>query len=544
MWPKQSQNTLESIPHLRKQGDAVQLIVDGKPYLIIGGELHNSSSSSLDYMKPIWSRLKALHLNTVLAVVAWEMVEPEEGVFDFSLVDGLIREARRIDLRLVLLWFGTWKNGMSSYAPSWVKRDFNRFPLVKIEGGRSIEILSTFGDATCEADAKAFAALMAHLHEVDGRKNTVMMVQVQNEVGVLGDSRDRSAAADAAFAGAVSPQLMAQLTEHQSELGSGLLQRWEAHGLKAGGTWEEVFGSGVETDELFMAWHYARYVDAVAAAGKAEYPLPLFANAWLSSLGSEPGGWASGGQKPGEWPSGGPLPQTMDVWMAGAPNIDFLAPDIYQPEFEAWCQQYVRRGNPLFVPEMRGNEDGARQVFYAFGEHDAMGVSPFGIDAIDPDVENPIERSYAVLSQLASAILEHQGQGKMIGFLLNEEEQVITRQLGGYQLEISLDEGFGQSAERGAGLIIATDDNEFLGGGFGFRVRFKCAEPNPSMVGIIAVNEGRFEKGDWIPGRRLNGDETGRGNYWRFYDYQPGDGRAFTNDVATGISTCTVYRYE
>ncbi len=291
MWPKQSQSGPASIPHLRRQGSTVQLVVDEEPYLIIGGELHNSSSSSLEV-------------------------------------------------------------------------------------------------------------------------------------------------ANASFAGAVPSQLMTQLTEHQAELGAGLLQRWEANGLKAGGTWEEVFGSGVETDELFMAWHYACYVDTVAAAGKSEYPLPLFANAWLSSLGPEPGGWASGGQIPGEWPSGGPLPQTMDVWMAGAPNIDFLAPDIYQPEFEAWCQQYVRRGNPLFIPEMRGNEDGARQVFYALGEHDAMGVSPFGIDAIDPDVENPIERSYAVLRQLAPAILEHRGLGTMIGFLLSEDQPIITRELGGYELEI------------------------------------------------------------------------------------------------------------
>jgi hypothetical protein len=293
-----------------------------------------------------------------------------------------------------------------------------------------------------------------------------------------------------------------------------------------------------------MAWHYARYIDAIAAAGKAEYPLPMFVNAWLSSLGSTPGGWASGGQKPGEWPSGGPLPHTLDIWQAGAPHIDFLAPDIYQPNFRAWCQQYTQRGNPLFIPEMRRSEIGARQVFYAFGEHDAMGVSPFAIDSVEPSEDNPLQRSYAVLRQLAPLILEHQGKQEMIGFLLDEEQPNITRELGGYELEITLDQGFGQLAERGGGLIIATGRDEFLGAGFGFRVRFKGLSPGPALAGIVAVDEGHYQGGRWIPGRRLNGDETGRGNWWRFYDYRSSDGRASANDLATGIGRCTVYRYE
>ncbi|RME56251.1 MAG: glycoside hydrolase family 42, partial [Caldilineae bacterium] len=403
------------------------MIVDGEPFLVLGGELHNSSASSLAYMQPIWDRLTALHINTVLAVVAWEQLEPEEGRFDFSLVDGLINEARRHGLRLILLWFGTWKNGMSSYAPGWVKRDGKRFPKVVVQGGEPVEILSTFGSETLAADARAFGRLMAHLRQVDGEQHTVLMVQVQNEVGVLGDSRDRSPAAEAAFIAPVPPELVEQLTLHKDELGSGLRGLWEAQGFPTGGSWEEMFGSGVETDELFMAWHYARYLDQVAAAGKAEYPLPLFANAWLSSLGDEPGGWASGGQKPGEWPSGGPLPQTLDIWMAAAPHLDFFAPDIYQPQFAEWCQQYTRRGNPLFIPEMRRNEDGARQLFYALGEHDAMCVSPFGIDSVEPAPDNPLVRSFRLLRQMAPEILNHQGDGSMIGFLLDEETPLITR---------------------------------------------------------------------------------------------------------------------
>ena len=534
----------DSIPHLRKQGSATQLFVKGRPYLVIGGELRNSSASSLGFMEPIWERLTALELNTVLATVSWELVEPEEGTFDFALVDGLIHQARDHGLHLVLLWFGSWKNGMSSYAPAWVKRDYRRFPRVQVGAGQKVEILSTIGPETCSADAKAFAALMRHLKEIDGREHTVIMIQVQNEVGVLGDSRDRSAGANQAFAGPVPSELMAYMQQHSSELGPDLYQRWRANGFKTKGSWEEVFGCGLETDELFMAWHYARYIETIAAAGKAEYPLPMFVNAWLSSLGSAPGGWASGGRKPGEWPSGGPLPHSLDVWQAGAPHIDFLSPDIYAPNFKAWCQAYTRRGNPLFIPEMRRGEDGARQVFYALGEHDAMGVSPFAIDSIELSEDNPLLRSYVVLRQLAPQILEHQGDQTMIGFLLDEEQPSITRELGGYELEIALDQGFGQMAEHGGGLIIAVGPDEFLGAGFGFRVRFKGLPPGPELAGIAAADEGRYQNGHWVPRRRMNGDETAQGNWWRLIDYQARDGRPFSNVLATGIGRCTVYRYE
>ncbi len=420
------------IPHLRKKGGATQLIVQGKPFLIIGGELHNSSSSSLPFMQPIWERLTALHLNTVLAVVSWELVEPEEGHFHFDLVDELIHEARSYGLHLILLWFGSWKNAMSSYVPSWVKRDYIRFPRIQLADGQSVEILSAFGTETRSADARAFSALMRHLAKVDSRDHTVMMIQVQNEVGVLGDSRDRSSIANAAFTGPVAPGLLAHLDEHRSELGSGLLARWEINGFRDEGSWEQVFGTGIETDEIFMAWHYAQYIDAVAAAGKSEYRLPMFVNAWLSSIGSTPGGWASGGQKPGEWPSGGPLPHTLDIWQAGAPHIDFLAPDIYQPDFQGWCRHYTRSGNPLFIPEMRSGEGGARQVFYALGEHDAVGVSPFAIDSVEVSDNNPLQQSYAVLRQIAPRILEAQGESTMVGFLLDEDQPSVTKELGGY----------------------------------------------------------------------------------------------------------------
>jgi Domain of unknown function (DUF5597)/Glycosyl hydrolases family 35 len=512
-----------SAPHLRRQGTATQLIVDGAPFLVLGGELHNSSSSNLEYMQPIWGRMRALHMNTVLAAVSWELIEPEEGQFDFTLVDGLLRDARSHGLRLILLWFGSWKNGMSSYMPLWVKRDTVRFPRARL-AGRTAEVLSTLAEANWQADARAFAALMAHVRHIDAEHHTVIMVQVENEVGVMGDSRDRSDLAEQAFAGPVPQALIDDLVAHRAELGAEIRAAWEGAGARQSGSWAELFGAGPATDERFMAWHYARYVDQVAEAGRAAYDLPLFVNAWLSY------------QKPehiaGDWPSGGPLPHVLDLWIAGAPHIDLLTPDIYEPNFEEWCQRYTRRGNALFIPEMRRTEDGARNVFYAIGQHDAIGTSPFAVDSLPDPAETPLARSYAALAPLGSLIAASQGQGALAGFLLDLAHPKVTRQLGGYELEIALDAIFVFKAEIGYGLIIATGPDTFIGVGSGFQVTFRPLTPGPAIVGIAAVDEGSFSDGAWVAGRRLNGDENAQGVAWRFSD--------------RGISTqqCVVYRYE
>jgi len=510
-----------SIPQLRQQGTAKQLVVDGNPFLVIGGELHNSSSSSLEYMKPIWQRMLDLHFNTVLAGVSWELVEPEEGHFDFSLVDGLIQDARRHGLRLVFLWFGSWKNGMSSYIPLWVKKDYGRFPRVKIQERGTVEVLSTLAEANWQADAKAFAALMRHIREVDGDGHTVIMVQVENEVGVLRDSRDRSALANAAFAGPVPKALLDYLQKNRDALVPEIHKRWEAAGFKAAGSWEEVFGAGPETDEIFMAWNYARYVDNVAAAGKAQYGIPMYVNTWLSGPG-----------KPGQWPSGGPLPHVMDMWLAGAPHLDMLSPDIYAADFERWCQRYTQRNNQLFIPEMNREGAGPQDVFLAFGQHNAIGTSPFAVDSMENPKESKLARSYSILEQIAPLILQYQGTGKMTGFLLNKEHPTVTRDLGDYQLEISLDEIFGYRGEQGYGLIAAIGPNQFAGAGSGFRVSFRPKTPGAPLAGVGTVDEGIYREGKWIPGRRLNGDENDQGQKWRF------------DSQKLSIERCTVYRYE
>jgi hypothetical protein len=525
------------IPHLEKRGPVTQLIVDGKPFLVLAGELHNSSSSSLEYMKPIWPRLVKMNLNTVLAVVSWEQVEPAEGRFDFTVVDGLLREARQQHLRLVILWFGSWKNGTSRYEADWVKTDQARFPRVVNKDGKSLEILSTLGEATREADAKAFAALMRHLRAVDAREHTVIMIQMQNEVGVLGDSRDRSPAANAAFARPVPKELLDYLQQHKNTLLPELRKIWDAAGNKTAGTWEEIFGKGTATDEIFQAWNYARFCNRVSEAGKAEYALPTFVNTWI--VQPEDKG-------PGDYPSGGPQAHVHDLWRAGAPKIDILAPDIYLPDFPGILKMYSRSGNPVFIPESRAGAGGAANAFFAFGQFGAIGYSPFGIEAQEGE-NGMIPKAYAMLGQLAPLILEHQAKGSIAGVWLTREKPSEKVSLGNYTLNVELRKQRRSPAslpDLGYAICLATGPDEYVVSGSDVQVTFTPNMPGLPIVGLLSVEEGAFKDGKWIPGRRLNGDEV-----QLRYDLsvaaaenQPGTGLRFPAG-APGIQRVKLYRY-
>lgn len=491
-------------PRLEKRGHVTQLIVDGKPFLMVAAELHNSSSSSLDYMASIWPRLAALPLNTVLTPLSWELVEPQEGKYDFALVDGLLKQAREHKLRIVFLWLAAWKNGMSSYAPVWVKSDTRRFPRA-VQNRKEIEVLGTIGGDTREADSRAFTALMRHIKEVDASDGTVVAMQVENEVGVLGDARDRSGPANRAFEGPTPTELTRYLTAHKDELYPELRELWATNGNKTAGTWEQVFGASPRADEIFMAWHYARYVHAVTAAGKAAYDIPMYVNTWLAHTDATPG----------TYPSGGPQPRVIDVWKAAGKAIDIYTPDIYQANFAEWCQRYGRAGNPLFIPETTGGATGAANAFYAFGEG-AMGFSPFAIDsAKEPDAE-VLGKSYRALLALAPAIAEHQAQGDIHGFTLDKGHSAMTFVINGYEVEVSLDDIFGYKSETAFGLVMGDGPDHFLGAGKGFRVRFTPRANGAKQVGIGWIEDGALENGTWKAGRRLNGDENDQGKYWRF----------------------------
>jgi hypothetical protein len=502
-------DSVSDIPHLQKHGTATQLIVDGKPFLVLAGELHNNSATSLEYMKPVWTNLVRAKFNTVLAGASWNQIEPQEGKFDFTALDGVIQGARSHSLRLVLLWFGSWKNSLSSYAPDWVKRDFQRFPRAQFDGGLSIEELSTLSDANREADARAFAALMRHVKQIDGRRHTVIMIQVENEVGMHTVFCDHSPAARQALAGPVPRELMGWLEQHKDTLIPEFRQVWAANGFKTSGTWEEVFGKGDGKDGIFMAWNYARYIGQVAEAGKAEYPLPMYVNAALYSPGRVPEFTPSHGR---------PWDLVMDIWRAGGPQIDILSPDIYGGDFAAFCAKFSQSGNPLFIPETGAGAGGAAKALYAIGRHDAIGFSPFGIDNIGTN--DPVVAAYGLLAQLAPLILEHQGNGTMSAVMMNPNDPVQKVPVGNYTLEAAPTKPRGASgttpspqAAPAAALFIAAGPDEYFMVGSGLTVTFSYNTPATPLAGLGTVQEGAFVDGRWVPGRWLAGDDTEQGDY-------------------------------
>ncbi len=551
--------TNNGVPHLRKQGAATQLIVDGKPFLALAGELTNNAATSLPMMEPIWPKLVAANLNSALVGVSWAQFEPEEGTFNYTQIDGVIAKARENRMHLVILWFGSWKNGTSSFAPYWVKKDYTRFPRIQIDDGSTVsisgplELLSTFGDATRDADAAAFAALMRHIKEVDGARHTVVMMQVENEVGVLRDSRDRSPAANRAFAAPVPAELMDYLVAHKDTLIPEFRAVWAANGYKSSGTWEEVFGPGkppdvkipIQTtsppmsadehevswrklhwpsDEIFMAWNYARFVQKVVKEGKTAYDIPMYVNEWLQQPNHA---W------PGTYPSGGPLPQVHDIWRAGAPDVDILAPDLYLPYFDEVCERFSRNGNPLFIPETSTN---ASNVIMAVGKFNAIGFSPFGVDGNRP-IPPDLAAAYEMLNELAPMILAHQGTGAMTAVRMIQGDPPIQVKLGNYTLTFTYTcaiRGLPPQAKgavvasppprqpgaqpgepmpplEAAAVVISTGPDEYYFGGGGMRVDFTPNTPGPSNVGLGVVQQGRFVDGKWELTRWIEGDDDAQG---------------------------------
>jgi hypothetical protein len=449
----------------------------------------------------------------------------------------MITGARMRGLHIIVIWFASWKNSASTYMPAWVKKDTDKYPRVKDQSGKTLEILSAFGDASCEADAAAFRALMKHIKETDQQYQTVVMVQVENEVGILNADRDYSAVANKAFVNAVPKELSHYLTSNKEKLIPELAEVWKAAGAKTSGSWEEVFGKSIVndkdwkafsyyTEELFMAWHYAKYIGRVAAAGKAEYPIPMFVNAWLKQPDTK---W------PGKYPSGGPLPQVMDMWRAAAPAIDMIVPDIYMPYFEWVCEQYHRMGNPLLIPETRGGNIGAARAFYVFGQYDAMCFSPFGIDG-DYRADNPLAESYAVLNQLKDLILQQQGKGTMAGILVDSSSLVKSFDLGSYHIEAHLSTWPQKSAIAG-GIIINIAPDEFIVAGKALDVLFTNTDKKDlSLVAIDYADEITFKDGKWITGRRLNGDEVNTSTW-------SGTGLKFSQS-SYSIQHIKLYRYK
>jgi hypothetical protein len=535
-----------SIPHLEKRGLATQLIVDGKPFLALGAEPPTSAPSNLKYMRYMMEVQAATHQNNSAIAIGWSWIEPVKGKFDFTIPDAMIKDAKETGQRIVLVWFGSWKNGVSSFAPLWVKADQDNFPRAQIGGGRTPEALSPFGVNNWEADARAFAALMRHIRESDS-SHRVILAQVENEIGTFGDSRERSPLANKAYAEAVPAELMDYLQKHKGELHPDLLKVWETAGAKTAGTWEEVFGKNAQGEEIFMAWAYARFVQHVAEAGKKEYPVPMFVNVWGTT------GW-------GKSPRGEAIDHVLDIWRATAPMIDMSCPDAYMGgqgvanRIVELTTRYTRNGNPFFTVEAEDGAVGAAHAFYAIGQRGAIGFSGMGTDGLlewftrtginlpsamtpagmdaptrllgygGPAAPGPLppvpaeyeakalSQAFLTLSQIAPQILEHQTNGTIAGVALDRQRPDEQVKLGNYIINAGLPRNRGSTNVPnivGCGLFIQLGADEYLVAGNNVSLTFTPNTPGPPIAGIGAQEAGRYDKdGKWVATHFLGGDDS------------------------------------
>ncbi|WP_455616965.1 DUF5597 domain-containing protein [Eisenbergiella sp.] len=516
---------------------------NSKPWIAIAGEVHNSTSSSAAYMEKVWNYAQELGMNTLLLPVSWELIEPVEGRFDFQLVDKLIFQARNHQMKIIFLWFGTWKNAQCMYVPEWIKKDLERFPRAQVEKGKNKIVLGDFygmsyttlsylGSETNKADAKAFAELMKHIRRVDEKEGTVIGVQVENETGLQGAAREHSDLADAAFEDNVPPGLVDFLKTNIATMESPLKEAID-HGANAG-TWNEVFGKMAE--EAFSAYYIARYVEQVAAAGKAVYNLPLTVNCWLDK-----------GEEAGKYPSGGPVAKVMEIWKFAAPSIDAFAPDIYVPSFHEVCEQYMKLDNPLVIPETAIHSYAAPRLVYSIGHYHCACFSPFGFE----DMGKPFNAMQGVLfgMDVSDPLLKQPQDTSEYGWCgkaLHSMMDLLVSKYGTSDLQAVISEKIGMaSVDLTKVTDSSTEDNiggeMMIFGNIGFRAIMNLpliqrkdgvcmiikeseetfyilvngcmlamfsADPQNPNLDILSLEEGAFVNGKWTAERRLNGDEV------------------------------------
>jgi hypothetical protein len=495
-------------PRLIQKDGRYIFLVDGHPYLILGGQIHNSSGWPSE-LPQVWKSMADLHANTVEAPVYWEQLEPQPGKFDFTNVDAIVEGARAHNLHLVLLWFGTWKNGNMHYVPSWVKSDTNRFPRIIRADGEPIDVLSPLSRNTLEADKAAFTALTHHLNQIDAERHTILLIQVENESGNVGSVRDYSAQANQEFASDVPADLLAATGKQH-------------------GTWSQVFAS--EADEIFQAYYQAKYINELAAAGKREFNIPYYINAWINYPAAQlPQRQID---QPGiGYPSGGPVQKLVGLWRKLAPSVDMIGPDIYTDDSQFYRETmatYHRPDNPLWIPETGRGDSFAKFFFYALGDG-AIGFSPFGVDQsgwniLGDQSWTAHSRNYALIAPMDREIAQLQSEGKLKTAVEESGQATQEVDFGPWQATVAF--GFPQHDGRrapgtkdahGAALVAQLGPDEFLVTGVDASVVFHL--PNkPAWIHsqILTAEQGTYEGGVWKPVRFWNGDETDRGLC--FYD--------------------------
>ncbi|WP_459478482.1 DUF5597 domain-containing protein [Clostridium saccharoperbutylacetonicum] len=493
---------MKNMPEIREYNGIDTLFVKDKPFIILGGEVHNSSASNLEFMeKNVWHNIKGLNMNTVILPIYWEFVEAEEGIFDFSILDGVISQARENNMHLVLLWFGLWKNAESMYVPAWMKKDVNTYFRAKKVNGESINTISPLCQSAIEKDANALAHVMAHIKKIDKNENTVIAVQVENEIGLMGTDRDYSIVGEEEFAKNVPVDIEKEFSVH--------------------GNWKECFG--YEAGEYFMAYHFAKAIEYITKATQREYKLPCYANAWLKQYP-----WHLG-----SYPCGGPVASMHKMWKLMAPSLFCFAPDIYVSYVAQVMEEYAQNGNPLFIPEVRKDAVTASYALYAFGKYNAICYSPFAIEEygmnpeeidkppmavmialnIDPtafDIEGSKEylaKVYGLMENIKPLYFKYRGTKSLKSFMkISEIDYGTFFEFNNYDFQI----GYAPKQSKkplAAGMIYQVGENSFYIIGMMCNINILPKLGENKKVDILKLEEGEFENGKWISKRALNGDE-------------------------------------
>ena len=501
--------------------------VGGKPFFPVGGQGMNQAGQSAKEAEIAFKAVKALNGNTALIPIHWSQVEPKEGKFDFSIIDELLASAHKFNLKLVLLWFATWKNGNMDYAPSWVKTNPKRFKRVVAYNGRTLWVLSSHCKANLEADKKAFTALCAYLKKVDGTKRTVIGLQIENEPGIIGSDRDYSSEASKIFNSPVPKELMAKM---KSAVKSRVFDLWQQSGGKKTGTWSEVFSRFA--GELMTGWSIATYINSIAKAGKPVYDIPMYINVWLCQ------DWDIAGES---YPSGGAVRNTLDIYKWFTPNVDLIAPDIYIQDsrgYEDTCRVYARKDNPFYVPESGTSGSNSWLMFRAVGDYNAIGYHCFGVERVlqeDGSVSphsQPLVESFRALSSAIPLLLKYQGTGKIHSVVQEENMGSQILDLDGYVGRVYFEgshwvkQANDNIERRGRGLVIQASTHEFYLVGDHYRLTLRRKlQPHGTleqmvtvlywtlpMHQFVSVEEGHFnDKGEFIIDHRRCGDETSNG---------------------------------
>jgi hypothetical protein len=521
-------NPIERITWIMKN----MFLVNGQPFFILGGQVHNSSGYNTGALETAWKALKILGANTVEIPVYWEQVEPREGEFTFEHLAGIIQEARSRGFRLVFLWFATWKNGSMQYVPEWVKKNPSRFPRIQTAAGTQTWVLSSHYNETYEADCRAFCRFLEYIKKIDGSEKTIIGVQIENEPGILGSVRDYGPVADAEFNSLIPDDLCKKLPS----FGQGPLRTaWDKSGSKVNGSWQDVLGEMAA--EAFSTWSIARYIDRLAEAGKSIYSLPMYVNVWLGE-----NGWRLPGVN---YPAGGAVSTMLDVWKCAAPHIDWIAPDIYleaQADYDQVCQNYNRPDNPLFIPESGLSKSNAINLFDTICRYQPIGYAVFGVESLlAPDgnmrpESRMLVESFHIVKNFLPLISHFHESGRLKAIIQREFMQEQLLDLGDFIGKVVFNKmdrmeftDFrhleAQSTERGRGLLVMPGPREIYLAGTGFRLLLKekqsderrlFAQANDDFDGplthYLRVEEGHFsEKGEWIIDHLRNGDEITNG---------------------------------